>query len=458
MLKQQVQALLLMKIFTFFSFNKPAKLFILAIIYFIITACQSSKPLPFTEYGYKEKLANSRVFQSGFTGFALFDPATNTMLHEYNATKYFIPASNTKLITFFAGLKLLNDSVPAIKYTISGDSLIFKGTGDPSFLHPDIHNIRTYQFLNQSTQKLYYTPSDYVSPRYGPGWAWDDYNFYYSTERAPFPIYGNFVRFKIIDNQQFPAVNPPYFLKSIRFTQTNSSNLPIEREIGQNNFFFNQLTPFTFKTKDIPFIYTPEILVELLNDTLSNKVTLINEVEHPLTQVFYSIKLDTLYKKMLQDSDNFIAEQVLLLCASSISDSLNAESAIKYMLQHHLNQVPDKLKWVDGSGLSRYNLLTPRSLIYLLNQIYKEVSQDRLFELFPEGGKTGTLKSWNRPTSAFIHAKTGSMTNTQNLSGYIITKSGKTLIFSFMNNNQTVTRSELRQEMEEVLEKVYYTY
>src|SRR5690606_40565208 len=68
-----------------------------------------------------------------------------------------------------------------------------------------------------------------------------------------------------------------------------------------------------------------------------------------------------LYKVMMQESDNFIAEQLLLLCAQVLSDSLKTEIAIDFVKKHYLDDLVDEPVWVDGSGLSRYNLFTPRS-------------------------------------------------------------------------------------------------
>src|SRR3982751_743539 len=73
----------------------------------------------------KRQFKHSAIMNDHFTGFALYDLDNKKMVYELNSDKYFNPASNTKLFTFYACLKMLGDSVPAIKYIISGDSLIF---------------------------------------------------------------------------------------------------------------------------------------------------------------------------------------------------------------------------------------------------------------------------------------------------------------------------------------------
>lgn len=76
----------------------------------------------------------SAITNDHFTGFALYDMDEQKMIYEQNPDKYFTPASNTKLFTFYTCLRMLGDSIPALKYTLKNDSLIFWGTGDPSFL------------------------------------------------------------------------------------------------------------------------------------------------------------------------------------------------------------------------------------------------------------------------------------------------------------------------------------
>ena len=73
----------------------------------------------------KKLFKHAVILNSHFTGFALYDLDDKKMIYELNADKYFTPASNTKLFTFYTCLKMLGDSIPALKYVTRGDSLIF---------------------------------------------------------------------------------------------------------------------------------------------------------------------------------------------------------------------------------------------------------------------------------------------------------------------------------------------
>src|ERR1700741_3704256 len=99
----------------------------------LMTALQACSP-KLQQRTVKAIFKSSAIVQDHFTGFALYDLDKQQMIYELNSDKYFTPASNTKLYTFYTCLKMLGDSIPAFKYVIHGDSLIFWGDGDPSFL------------------------------------------------------------------------------------------------------------------------------------------------------------------------------------------------------------------------------------------------------------------------------------------------------------------------------------
>jgi D-alanyl-D-alanine carboxypeptidase/D-alanyl-D-alanine-endopeptidase (penicillin-binding protein 4) len=154
---------------------------------------------------------------------------------------------------------------------------------------------------------------------------------------------------------------------------------------------------------------------------------------------------------MMLESDNFLAEQLMLMVSDRLFQRLDTERAIEFMLKTYLFDLPDPPKWVDGSGLSRHNLFTPRAMVSLFEKLYRMVPDQQLFELLPTGGESGTIKNSYQASSPYIFAKTGTMSNNHSLVGLIKTKSGKIYSFAFMNSNYLNKASEVRREMEKVL-------
>ncbi|MEX0609826.1 MAG: D-alanyl-D-alanine carboxypeptidase/D-alanyl-D-alanine-endopeptidase [Balneolaceae bacterium] len=416
-----------------------------------------------------EIFASSEVFNEIFTGFALYDPDSDSTLYSQYADKYFTPASNTKLFTFYAGLKSLPDSLKGIEYVIKGDSLIFWGTGDPTFLHPDFESEEMFNFLKNAPGNLYYSDENFKDDQLGPGWAWGDYQYYYSTEKTPFPIYGNVVRFtmeeieirRVKSGSEGLAAIPDAFRNRIESSEKEDAPI-LFRDFNDNTFEYKPETDTVTYTVDRPFHYTPELFTEMLSDTLGREVSYINMKKPELTKAIYSSPVDTVYKRMLQPSDNFLAEQLLFVMASEQGKNLNSRAAINELKSEFLDDLPDEPIWRDGSGLSRYNLFTPRSIVKLLKKIDDEFESDvELFSYFPVGGKSGTIKSWYAARSGglpYVFAKTGTLSNNHCLSGYVITKSGKKLLFSFMNNHYISSSNEIRIEMEKVLWHIHENF
>ena len=90
---------------------------------------------------------------------------------------------------------------------------------------------------------------------------------------------------------------------------------------------------------------------------------------------------------MLRVSDNFLAEQLLLMCSTRVGyrDSLSSRRAIRYLLKTTSKPCPTAPDWVDGSGLSRLNLLTPRTSRRVLLRLHQELPEAAPAE--PAGGR-----------------------------------------------------------------------
>ena len=408
------------------------------------------------EKGLEDRIVQSPTFSKSFTGFALYDPETKAMLYQQDADKYFTPASNTKILSFFTAYQILGDSMPLLHYTIQNDSLIFWGTGNPMLLHPDFeHTNAPIEFLKNRTEKLFFSDHNYQDKRFGAGWSWDDYPYYFQPEKAPMPIYGNIVRVKHDSLKVSMDVHPAVLRDSLAYQPKFYEGSPYIRRVEFGNRFDHNKLALLGKSyeKDIPFDYSSEFLTKLLEDTIGREVAFLDQHDFQ-PQHWQTIKAplpDTLYQQLMKDSDNFIAEQLLLLCADVLFDTLDTEMAIEYAKENLYQDYPDTLIWRDGSGLSRYNLFTPRTFIRLWEHIYQEIPQERLFSLIPSGGKDGTLENWYKADEPYIYGKTGTLSNKHSLSGYIICKSGKMLIFSFMHKDYITSSAPMKREMERVL-------
>lgn len=426
--------------------------FLLLVLVFLILACSPIKKAYFNNHFHNEE----NLFQHHI-GFALYDLENEEFIYQHNADKYFTPASNTKIFTLFGSLNLLGDSIPGIEYIVNGDSLIFWGTGDPSLLNSELYNDGSvFNFLKNSSQNLYFSTNNYHNSHFGSGWAWDDYEYSFSAERSPLPIYGNVIEVQKLDSTKSISVSVPYFKRYFYLADSIADYRAIVRGIDNNlvNYYPNR-NEFDYS---IPFHYSDYLVTQLLTDTLKKSVELVNRRKPSTTSVLYSLPVDSVYKVMMQESDNFLAEQLLLLCSNAISDTINTEIAINYIKDSLLSDLPDKPLWRDGSGLSRYNLFTPRSIIKLWQKINKQVEQERLFQLLAVGGESGTLENYYKADKPYIYGKTGTLSNNHNLSGFILTKSGKVLVFSYMNNNYPGSSKSIKPGMEKLLKEIHENY
>ncbi len=406
-------------------------------------------------------------FEHAYVGFKLFDPGKDKVIARHYDDKYMTPASNTKLFTFFAGLKALDDAVPAMKYTVKGDSLIFWGTGNPLFLHPEIGDTAVLDFLRSRPENLFYwvRPSD--EDRYGPGWSWDDYNGYYSAEKSIFPIYGNSTRSIIDRSGGMIKTYPSRLANNFALNADSSERNSIRRVEFDNDYTYQIGKPDAEDSDSVeleeyvrPFLYSNDLFRKLLADTLKKAVRPYDsKIDLSTVQTLYSLPIDTLYKRMLQPSDNLLAEQILMMISDQLGDTLSTQKAIEHIQENHFTDWEDEVIWVDGSGLSRYNMFTPRTIVTLLERLRSEIGEEKLFELLPAGGVSGTIENWyageNEP---YVFAKTGTLSNNHCLSGYIKTRKGKTLIFSFMVNHYAHSTNKVRQSMQIMLEKIRDAY
>ncbi len=402
-------------------------------------------------------------------GIAVFDPSLNKNIFSYQADKYFVPASNTKIVTCYAAMKYLPSYLPAAYLAESDNAVLITPTGDPSFLHPDFNVHPLFEKLKSIDKPIYIRQDNWKSDALAGGWSWEDYSEEFMTERSAFPVYGNQIHWyqekSKKENPSYPGDTLDVFIYSnpevdwlVNFTSIKKNRFEVRRDQYQNTFTLFEGSQSSASTS-IPYITNGiETGISLLKDSLGKTITLADE---SMVKKFSSIRIDTIFsqhtdsllKIMMHRSDNFYADQCLEMVSQLRFQKMNETALINDLISNDLSGFPQKPRWVDGSGLSRYNLFSPDDMVFILNKIKTEQSWERIKSIFPSVGN-GTLTKFQSKNGEFIYAKTGSMGGVMNLSGYILTKKGKWLIFSIMINNTQTPFSTIRKQMNGFLERI----
>jgi D-alanyl-D-alanine carboxypeptidase/D-alanyl-D-alanine-endopeptidase (penicillin-binding protein 4) len=359
-----------------------------------------------------EQITQDTLLKNAHVGIAIWDTKNDRFLLQHNSNKYFVPASNIKIATLYAAMKYLPDTLPSLDYYHTPDTLFILPKGNPAFLHPDFGNQPDFLFLKSLGKPIVILPVLWETEIYGKGWAWDDHQSSYMPKRSPMPIGGNRIQHK--DSTQ------NYFLTVLQMYQNAASRLS--------------------DTLGLP------VIVSATERSFNEKLN-----------TYSSVHKDSICKKMMFDSDNFIAEQLLLMTSEKLLGRMNETKLIEKILSDTIISFPQKPFWVDGSGLSRYNLYTPEDMVYLFKKLETEFGRNRIETIFPTGNQ-GTLKSYFDDKAGYIYAKTGTLSGQMSLSGYLTTKKGTALIFSIMINNHTGKSTQVRKLITAYVDRIWRRY
>lgn len=436
--------------------------FLLFAFYFLFISCSAQKQI--SNSNEKNDFINSKDLHSAQVGVYVYDATANIDLYNYQSDKYFTPASNTKLFSLYAGMKYLGDSLIGIRYVQRDNDILVLPSGDPTLLHPDFLNQPVINFLKKKKGNIYIANANWQETALGAGWSWDDYNDDYSAERSALPVYGNCIRWiqQMPEQKQgskFVASPSVYSLPDVNWkvefnTDTTEKLFFVKRKLAENIFEITQGTE-KMKTQDVPFVTNGlDASIELLKDTVSKNIFQIKGfpvLDAGQTLIIHSQPVDSLFRPMMFRSDNFFAEQTLLMVSNEKLGIMNDEKITDTLLKTDLKDLPQKPNWADGSGLSRLNLFTPEDFVFLLKKMKDEFGLERMKRILPTGGQ-GTLGNRYKQDSGYIFAKTGSLSGVIGLSGYLISKQNHLLIFSIIVNNHHGSAAQIRNETEKFIE------
>jgi D-alanyl-D-alanine carboxypeptidase/D-alanyl-D-alanine-endopeptidase (penicillin-binding protein 4) len=445
----------------------------------------------------RQDLFSTSALKSAHVGVSIYEPASSRYLFNYQGDKYFVPASNTKIPTCYAAMKYLGDSLTGILIGTpdqtgrKSNRLVIVPAGDPTFLHPDFRRQPVFDFLKTAakTMQLLFAIDTSNIERWGSGWSWNDYEEYYMAERSAMPIFGNTITVRLAHDEAGGAKTGKYYFTSgISYFDKLLSRMPVPdgllsdndtvhhlslgRSLSENSFIARQAdqafspTTITFVTRGC------QTAIEAIADTLASPVVAAalenNGSLRPATnssasmtvtswRPIHSQPTDSLLSPMMHHSDNFFAEQSLLMVSRERLGVMDDSKIIDLLLHSDFKDLPQAPRWVDGSGLSRYNLFTPQDFVMILEKMRADFGIERIKTILPTGG-TGTLGSYYKADSNLIFAKTGTLSGVVALSGFLYTRHNKLLVFSVLVNNHRGSATEVRRAVEKFIRRVRRRY
>ncbi len=363
--------------------------------------------------------------------------------------------------------------------TLKGDILI-KGSGDPSLDTEALIWIAKQLKLKGISLiegDILFDNSYFDTIPYGKGWMWDDLEYAFSAPISALSVNKNTCKIYVKPGraQREPVI--VYIEPKTEFIQLRNDaitgdkdNLTVKRSfedkrtviVVKGTFPLNAKTKLFVRSIENPSLYTTFIFTEKLKENgieITGKIkrgsceqfqdTLLPHFSEPLIKILYD---------MDKESSNFITEHILkTIGAETMGPPGTAEKGIK-AIERWMNDegiIKEEFLQKDGSGLSRYNLISPGQITSLLFYLYHRFEYAPEFlTVLPTAGVDGTLskRMQNEGIKRKVRAKTGTMSGVSTLSGYCVTGSGKVLIFSIMMKDYIAPASYVRNLQDRILQ------
>lgn len=447
-----------------------------------------------------EKFNDTR-FENAFWGVMIKSLRTGEIWYEQNANKLFMPASNEKILTTSTTLLKLG---PEFKFTttlsyegkihnsvLDGDLIVWSN-GDPTMYTKFYSEPREVFFawadslkklgIKKITGNIIGNDNAFDDEQLGEGWSFDGLDVWYSAEIGPLQINENCVDLKIIPPKSkddsikiIPNLKSNYFkiMKEITIVDSGYNSISVTRKFGTNEILVKgNIVLGSNEFERTPSITNPTLFyVTVLKETFEesgievegipidcdniddfdnkySKSTLLIEHKSPT--------LKEILAGLMKRSQNLYAEtmtKVLGWFEYGYGSFNNGKKVVQATLEK-MGIPKGSYQYSDGSGLTRYNYITPEQIITILSYMFNSEYWQIWYDIQSIAGVDGTLRNRMKGTKCEgnVHAKTGTISNVRALSGYITTADGELLTFSFLVNSYLATSRATEEVTDGVLE------
>ncbi len=438
-------------------------------------------------------------FAAARWGISVVAMSDGTTLYQRDAGKLFTPASNMKIYTTGVALDLLGadyrwrtsvyaKTQPDESGTIRGDLTLYgRGAPDLSSRSQDVNKGSLAKLaddlygrgVRRVEGNLIGDDSYFRGDSLGDGWQWTDMQWYFGAEASALSVNENQIDVNLVPSSK--TEEPPIAKTSdaenyvtvenrmVTGKQGVRTTIGLHRGLSDNNIqVWGEFAPGSKGFGARVSVHNPALwAAKMFLDQLETRGIAVagqaqaRDSRHPQTQRFdpsqavelavaTSQPLSEIAKKTNKESNNLYAELILRTLGRERGEMLGHPQQIGrergddetglavirlWLMRAGIST--DVIALHDGSGLSRLNLVTPESTVRLLLSLAKTASSQTFRQSLPISGRDGTLGGRLKTVSDRVSAKTGSLTYSHSLSGYLTTAEGKQLAFSILCNDQT---------------------
>lgn len=427
------------------------------------------------------KTINSLNINKSAVSVSVKDIESGNTVYSLNDKTPMTPASTLKIVTSSAAVDTLGyDYQFSTKlYKSTNNDLYIKLGADPFLSSYDLGQlIEEAKAKNiESPKHIYIDDTVFDNIEWGEGWQWDDDLNPLMPKFSAYNLDGNLLRIEITPNSNNTpptiAVKPFYpitFMNLINTDLTSSSNSvslirnnSIAPNIMEANGIVSKTEVIKIPVNNLKMYFTLR-LEEAIRDKKYDYYKSISSSALPKTNVYLvadvNHDMEQALSSVLKNSNNLVAETMFKLGGSLWANSQGNIGNSLGMLNEYfrkLNINSDDIKIVDGSGVSKNNLMTADFMSSFL--VLK--SKDENFETFKENLPTpgeGTLKTRMLYFKDNLRAKTGTLSDTSAIAGYMKSRKGKVYAFDIMINDAKTSSSDKKNIEEQILRQIYVNY
>ncbi|QIZ76603.1 D-alanyl-D-alanine carboxypeptidase/D-alanyl-D-alanine-endopeptidase [Ferrimonas lipolytica] len=422
--------------------------------------------------------------QGSEMGFILTNTA-GTVLAEHNADNMMLPASTLKLVTATAAWLELGPDFRYHTRVFTGEvnngvaegDLIIQMSGDPTFSRADLYQLLKQvqlQGIHTIKGQLIFDDQLFYGYDRAKGWPWDDLGVCFSAPASAVMLDGNCVHVALEPKAGHIAVNksahiPLNIESNVRY-EPMSSFCPLELNVDHQVYRLSGCT--NKKTNlalalDEPEDYVRKVIYQQLQQLNISLEGDPDQQQAVTSQVglHRSATLPKLLTLVLSNSDNLVSDSILRTLGArkyNVGSFQAGISAMRDSLKINLDMDLGSSDLYDGSGLSRYNLISPRTLATLLSSWQQDPRLQPLNDMLPIAGQTGTLR-YRKSTAKLngkLKAKTGTFKQVANLAGIITTKDDQQLVVvqfvNGINGNSADAKAQVSEFEQALLQCIHH--